>query len=442
MCLTIPGKIESIDNEGMATVISHREKAVVDLSFVFDARPGDWVLYATNRAVKRISEEDAQEILELLEDNYTPVDVSKLPLAFKKIIYKVRTGNSKLSKEEILYLLRLKGRNNLETLHAEANFLRKERIKDFICIHGIIEFSNYCQNDCLYCGIRRDNKIKRYRMAEEEIIKTVAKAVKDGYKLVVLQSGEDPYYTDEMLINLIKKIRTKMRIFVFLSVGIRSKDFYQKAFEAGASGSLLRFEVSQKDKFRCLKPHQSFALRIGSIEDQMKIGYYMATGSLVGLPEQTLEDVADDLLFLQKLNPPMISAGPYIGAKNTPLKISKSKFLISNQILNSKSRFNNLGPEALLELTLKYIAIARFLLPETKIPVTTALETLDPEGRHKGLLAGANSLMFNLTPKKYSKDYRIYDNKYVDREKVWQKYGLFKDEESWEMLEERMKLHP
>ena len=176
----------------------------------------------------------------------------------------------------------------------------------------------------------------------------------------------------------------------------------------------------------------------------------MATGNLFGLPGQTIEDIAKDLLLFKGLNVPMLSAGPYIEAKGTPLQISKSEFLISNKTPNTKSpsfaeatdgkQILNTA-EARLELALKFIAVARFLMPEVKIPVTTALETLDKEnGRHKGLLAGANSLMFDLTPEKYSKNYNIYDNRYREREQIWQKYGLFKGEESWEMLEEKMRL--
>jgi biotin synthase len=429
MCLTIPGKIESTNN-GVAIVLSHGRKTQVDLSFILDAKPGDWILYATNRAVKKISESDAKEIISLLEDNYHPVDTARLPLKFKKIIFKVRQGNNKLSKNEILYLLNLNGKDNLETLCAEANFLRKDKIKDFICIHGIIEFSNYCKNNCLYCGIRYENKIERYRMTKDEIVEVATNAVKnEGYKLIVLQSGEDYSYSDNDLIDIIKYIKRKMRVFIFLSVGVRSKEFYKKAFEAGATGSLLRFETSNELLFKKNKPDQDLQERLDSIKDQIDIGYYMATGSLFGLPDQSLEEIADDLLALQKLNPPMVSSGPYIEASGTPLaQVESEKW----KVKSNKEK---------LELALKYIAIARFLLPEAKIPVTTALETLDSEGRHKGLLAGANSLMFNLTPDKYCKKYKIYDNKFKDREKIWQKFGLFKDEESWEMLEEKMNIN-
>jgi len=440
MCLTIPGKIQSI-KEGVATVGNGSRTAQVDLGLVFGAKIGDWLLYATDRAVKLISETDAKEIISLLEDHYHPVDVSKLSLRFKKIIFKVRSGNNDLTKDEVEYLLNLKGKDNLETLFAEANSIRKEKIEDFVCIHGIIEFSNYCKNNCLYCGIRKDNiNAKRYRMTLREIVSAAKRAVDDeGYKLIVLQSGEDDYYSDDDVIEIVKKIKSTVKAFVFISVGERSRDFYKKAFEAGASGSLIRFETSNEELYKQLRPGHKLKDRISNIQDQIDLGYYIATGSMVGLPGQSLGDIAEDLLMIKKLGIPMISAGPYVEAKNTPLQNSNSKFLISKQITNHKSQTRNNAEQ--IELFLKYIAVARFMMPEIKIPVTTALETLDPEsGRHRGLLAGANALMFNLTPDKFAGKYNIYDNKYKEREKVWQKYGLFKGEESYEMLEERLKI--
>lgn len=441
MCLTIPGKIESIDR-GIATVISARERAQIDLSLVFEAQVGDWILYATNRAVKVISEEDAKEIISLLEDKYHPVDVSKLSLQFKKIVFKVRSGNSDLTKDEILYLLSLKGKNNLETLFAEANTLRKERIKDFICIHGIIEFSNYCKNSCLYCGIRKENKVPRYRLNSNEIVDTAFDAVEnEGYKLLVLQSGEDDSYSDADLIDLIVKIKQKMKVFVFISVGERSESFYQEAYEAGATGALIRFETSNSELYTKLRPNKFLKDRIKLIKAMIKMGYYVASGNMVGLPGQSLEDLTDDLLMIKSLGVPMISAGPWLAAEGTPLVQASSQQPAVGSKLNSDPKSQALSPKSQFELMLKYIAVARFMMPDVKIPVTTALETLDPEnGRHKGLLAGANALMFNLTPEKFAKDYSIYDNKYREREKVWQKYGLFKGEESWEMLEEKLML--
>jgi len=423
MCLTIPGKILKINNN-IATVKSTNRTAQIDLGLVSGARIGSWLLYATDRAVKIISKQDAKEIIKLLEDHYNPVDISALPFKYKKIIYALRTEKN-VTASEIEYLLNLKGKNNLEALYSEANTLRKNTLLDFVCIHGIIEYSNYCKNNCLYCGIRRDKKIKRYRMTTEEIVKVAADAVnKEGYKLLVLQSGEDDFYKDDELIRMIKRMRETMRVFIFLSVGERSKKFYRQAFAAGATGSLFRFETSNSKLYSKMHPGHNLKERLDCLKYQHKLGYYIASGSIIGLPSQTVSDIANDLLMIKKLKIPMISAGPYIESSGTPL-FGKDKMVAEDK----------------LRLTLNFIAIARLLMPEIKIPVTTALETLDKKnGRHKGLLAGANALMFNLTPEKYCKKYSIYDNKFKDREKIWQKYGLFQGEESWEMLQTRLRV--
>jgi biotin synthase len=486
MCLTIPGKIKSI-KDGVATVENGARTEQVELGIVFDAKVGDWVLYATNRAVRLIDEDEAHEIIELLEDNYQPVDIKALPLVYKKIVYKIRNGEhtkiseiinksqflisneipnsniqkakklqsykpTPLTKSDLEYLLNLKGTNNLEAFYSEANVLRKEKIKDFVCIHGIVEFSNYCKNCCLYCGIGSKAKIRRYRMNSEEIYKAVKKAVDvEGYKLVVLQSGEDDYYSDNDLVALIDKIKKDIRVFVFISVGERSKDFYRRAYEAGASGSLFRFETSNPDLYRQMHPNHDLQSRIESLQMQIDLGYYVASGGLIGLPGQTISDMAEDLMLVKKLGVPMLSSGPWIPSANSLLGINpKSETLNTKQYQISNIKCQNKLPSThyslltdsdKLRLTLNYIAAARFLMPEIKIPVTTALETLDPEsGRHKALLAGANALMFNITPEKYRDDYNLYDHKYYEREKVWQKYGLFKGEESYEMLEERLKI--
>lgn len=425
MCLTIPGKILAID-KNIATVKSTHRTAQIDLGLVSGAKVGSWLLYATDRAVKVISKKDAREIIELLEDHYNPVDISALPLKYKKIIYALRTGK-KVTATEIEYLLTLKGKNNLEALYSEANTLRKNTLLDFVCIHGIIEFSNNCKNNCLYCGIRANNKhLNRYRMSANEIIDTAQKAVEgEGYKLLVLQSGEDESYADDELIKTIKKIKREMKVFIFLSVGERSESFYRRAFLAGASGSLFRFETSNPKLYAKMHPGHNLEERLDCLKYQHKLGYYIASGSIIGLPGQTASDIANDLLMIKKLKIPMISAGPYIQSTETPL-FGRDKMTKSEK----------------LRLTLNYIATARLLMPEIKIPVTTALETLDKKnGRHKGLLAGANALMFNLTPEKYCKKYSIYDNKFRDREKIWQKYGLFQGEESWEMLEEKLQIN-
>jgi len=432
MCLTIPGQIKSINN-GLAIVENGNRQDEINIELISEPKIGDWVLHATKLAIHKIDEKEAQEIISLLEEKYPVVDTEKLPDRFKKIITKARIGKETLTKQEITYLLSSSEKDQTETLYAEANTLRKELLEDFVCIHGIIEFSNYCKNNCLYCGIRKDSTIKRYRMTKNEIIEAVDKAVVDeGYKLIVLQSGEDYHYTDYDLIEIIREIKSKYKVFVFLSVGERSKEFYQKAYKAGASGTLFRFETSNKELYKKIHPGQSLEARLSCLQNQLDSKYYVASGGLIGLPGQTEDDLAEDLLLVKKLNIPMLSAGPYLEAKGTPLASEK---------LHGVSPCANPDREEKVRLTLNYIAVARLIMPNIKIPVTTALETLDNEnGRHRGLLAGANALMFNITPEKYREDYGIYDHKYIEREKVWQKYGLFKGEESWEMIEDKLKI--
>ncbi len=433
MCLTIPGKIKSI-NQGLAIVENGNRRDEVNIELISDAKIGDWVLHATNLAIHKIDEREAQEIISLLEEKYPKVDTDKLPEKFKKIIVKVRVRKEELTKSEIRYLLSLSEKDGTETLYAEANTLRKDVLEDFVCIHGIIEFSNYCRNDCLYCGIRKDAKVRRYRMTKNEIIESVRISVEDeGYKLIVLQSGEDYSYTDSDLIEIIREIKNKFKVFVFISVGERDKEFYSKAREAGASGSLFRFETSNKALYKRLHPDHSLEERLACLQDQLDCKYYLASGGMIGLPGQTEADLADDLLLVKKLSIPMLSAGPYLEAKGTPL---------ARESLRKVEPCADSDREEKLRLALNYIAVARLMMPEIKIPVTTALETLDNEnGRHRGLLAGANALMFNITPEKYREDYGIYDHKYIEREKVWQKYGLFKGEESWEMIEDKLQIN-
>ena len=245
--------------------------------------------------------------------------------------------------------------------------------------------------------------------------------------MLVLQSGEDEKISDDQMIETIKMIKKNVKVFIFLSVGERSLEFYKKAWKAGATGALIRFETSNEKLYAKMRPGHQLKDRLSVISYLLSIGYYVASGSMVGLPGQTIGDIADDILMVKKLGIPMLSSGPFILASGTPLggNIQQSKANVhstynnqmANNQINGKWKMEN-GKS--IELMLKFIAISRLIMPEIKIPVTTALETLDPEnGRHRGLLAGANALMFNLTPEKYAGKYSIYDNKYREREKVW-----------------------
>ena len=418
MCLTIPAQVIEI-KEGKAIIQDFNGKKEIRTILTPRLRIGDWLLYISDLAVKKISKKDAQEIINLLKINNVP-DISKLNNKFKEIIKASKVRD--LRKEEIIYLLKTNGKEK-EALSAEANIVRKTYLKDFICIHGIIEFSNYCENDCFYCGLRKGNKsLKRYRLSVDEIVKTAEKAVKEkGYKLLVLQSGEDYFYNDKILVEIIKRIKEKCRVFIFISVGERGHECYKKMKEAGASGVLLRFETANPRLFKKLHPTgKNLKNRIKHLTFIKKMGYYIATGSLIGLPGQTIQDLADDILMIKKWAN-MVSMGPFIPTENTTLNKDSGK-----------------SKKWKIEMNLKMIAILRLLMKDTRIPVVTSFETLVGEqGRKKALEAGANSLMLNLTPAKYKPLYKIY-KRFYQKENFWEKYGLFKYEESYSMLGKRI----
>lgn len=415
MCLTIPAQVTKLEGN-QAIIRDNNTTKKVQVSLISNLKAGDWILYINDSAIKKISRNDAQEIMKLLA---TPrgIDISKLGGEFKNIIQASKSRD--LTKKEVVYLLQTKG-SEQEALFSEANLVRKTYIKDFICIHGIIEFSNFCKNDCFYCGLRRENQtLTRYRMDINEIVNATYKAVTEaGYKLLVLQSGEDYFYTDDMLEEIIKKIKEKCRVFIFMSVGERGYDCYKKMKQAGASGVLFRFETADPVLFKNLHPRgKNLKNRFEHLKFMKELGYFIATGSLIGLSGQTIEDLADDILMMKKWAN-MISMGPFVPCDNTPLADL---------------------PHGNIEMSLKTIAILRLIMKSARIPVVTALETLAGEdGRKKALQAGANSLMFNLTPDKYRPLYKIYPDKFFQKETIWQKYGLFKHEESYKMLEEKM----
>ena len=423
MCLTIPARVVSVEEEDRGPV---REIVVEDhgggtrkISAVTlpGLKAGDWVLYTLDTAVRKVNEEEAREIIDLLEPR-PKVDTSLLSPEFVETLKKASTGD--LSREEIARLLETDDPLELEALFAEANTVRQAHLRDFFCIHGIIEFSNHCVRDCLYCGLRRDSgEVRRYRMEPDELVEKVVDAVvRRGYKLIVLQSGDDFHYTDGMLVEMIERIKLRCRVFIFMSVGERGVESYRKMREAGAGGVLFRFETSKSETYEAMHPGMTLAGRMRHLEAMKEMGFYIATGFLVGLPGQTVEDLADDIITTKRLGTGMVTVGPFVPCDGTPLA----------------SRH---GGGAVM--TLKVIAVSRLLMPKAKIPVTTALETIESdEGRRLALSSGANSLMFNLTPERFRNEYRIYPDKYHGGEELWEKYGLFNEKLSYRMLEERM----
>lgn len=297
-----------------------------------------------------------------------------------------RTHN--LSKEELIILLKDNSIN--EELFSAADRVRKEYVGDEVHLRGIIEFSNTCKRNCLYCGLRAANKnVERYRLMPDEIIDLAKKAVGYGYKSIVMQSGEDDYYTVDMLSYIISSLK-KMDIAVTLSLGEKTFEEYKAYKEAGADRYLIRIETTDEKLYEELDPAMSHANRKRCIRDLKSLGYQIGTGNLVGLPNQTIESLADDILFFKEIDADMIGLGPFIPNEDTPLKYAKGREFI---------------------MSLKVMALTRLLLPDINIPATTAMETLNKNGRIIALQSGANVVMPNITEGDYRKLYALYPGK-------------------------------
>jgi len=274
-----------------------------------------------------------------------------------------------------------------------ADEVRREYYGDKVYLRGLIEFTNYCKNDCYYCGIRCSNrKANRYRLSKEKILTACKEGYELGYRTFVLQGGEDGYYTDEIICDIVSSIRNQYEdCAITLSIGERTKDSYKAYFGAGANRYLLRHETADKEHYGKLHPDtMSLDNRKRCLYDLKEIGYQVGSGFMVGSPYQTTECLVADIRFLQDLEPDMIGIGPFISHKDTPFKNCE----------NGSAR-----------LTLRLISILRLLFPYVLLPSTTALGTISPTGRELGLQAGANVVMPNLTPVRYREQYELYDNK-------------------------------
>jgi biotin synthase len=280
-----------------------------------------------------------------------------------------------------------------QELFETADKIRRSYYGTDIYIRGLIEFTNYCKNNCYYCGIRRDNKeVERYRLGKEEILACCRQGYDLGFRTFVLQGGEDIAFSDELICAIVAEIKGLYPdCAVTLSLGEKSYDSYNAFFNAGANRYLLRHETANAQHYRTLHPDSmSLENRKQCLWDLKKIGYEVGSGFMVGSPCQTTECLIEDLRFLQELQPDMIGIGPYISHQNTPFRGQKNGDL---------------------HVCLRLIAILRLMFPDALIPATTALGTIDAEGRELGLAAGANVLMPNLSPINVRKQYELYDNK-------------------------------
>ena len=292
-------------------------------------------------------------------------------------------------------------RTLLETLSGEeAGYLYERAAKTArreygreVYLRGLIEFTNYCKNDCYYCGIRRSNReADRYRLDRDRILRCCENGYRLGFRTLVLQGGEDPYYTDERICDLVSEIRSRHPdCAVTLSIGERPRESYEAFFRAGAERYLLRHETIDADHYRMLHPADlSIENRVRCLRDLREIGFQVGCGMMVGSPFQTIDNLLDDLFFMQKFQPHMIGIGPFIPHASTPFRDQKP---------------------GTLEDTLHLLAVIRLMNPRVLLPATTALGTIHPRGRELGILAGANVVMPNLSPTDVRGKYLLYDGK-------------------------------
>ena len=297
------------------------------------------------------------------------------------------------------------GKESDQSLFAAADRKRREIYGDEVYLRGLIEFTNHCRNNCYYCGIRCGNKsAERYRLGKEDILACCDEGYRLGFRTFVLQGGEDPFFTDDKICDIVYAIRSRFPdCAITLSVGEKSKESYKSFFDAGANRYLLRHETASEEHYRRLHPeNMSLANRKRCLFDLKEIGYQVGSGFMVGSPYQTTDNLIEDLRFLQSLKPDMIGIGPYITHEQTPF-----------------SSFTNGG----VELTLRLISVLRLMFPYALIPSTTALGTLHPQGRELGLKAGANVVMPNLSPVEVRKLYSLYENKICTGEEAAQCRG-------------------
>ena len=310
----------------------------------------------------------------------------------KDLILKLEQEH-KLNKEEWIKLIEGRTPALAEFLFERAREVRHVHYGRDVYIRGLIEFSNYCRNDCYYCGIRRSNTcLSRYRLTEEEILDCCRNGYSLGFRTFVLQGGEDLWFSREKMTALIRSIHEEFPdCAITLSVGEREKDEYEAYFKAGANRFLLRHETATDAHYRHLHPEElSLQNRKECLWNLRHIGYQVGSGIMVGSPGQTVEHLAEDLLFLQELQPHMVGIGPFIPHKDTPFREEKA---------------------GTLELTLFLLGLVRLMLPKVLMPATTALSTIHPDGRKMGILSGANVVMPNLSPQENRKLYSLYDNK-------------------------------
>lgn len=326
----------------------------------------------------------------------------------KALIEKLESEKS-LSLSEYQYLIDNRDEESRELLKEKADKARRSVYGNKVFIRGLIEISNICKNDCHYCGIRKSNRnCQRYRLSEEDILESCKEGYALGFRTFVMQGGEDGFFTDEAMCGIIRKIKASYPdCAVTLSLGERSKESYRKLFEAGADRYLLRHETADKEHYEKLHPENlSFENRMECLHNLKEIGFQTGCGFMVESPYQTTEHLAKDLKFIEEFSPEMCGIGPFIPHKDTAFKDERA---------------------GSYELTCYLLSIVRLMKPNILLPSTTALGTIDPMGREKGILSGGNVVMPNLSPLSVRKKYMLYDGKISTDEEAAENLGKLKE---------------
>ncbi len=406
MCYAIPGKVKLIKDK--IAIVDYFGEEKKTLNEIKDLRVGDYVYAQGGYILQKIEESLALKILDDWKDLFfelKEIDASLLKKTdvvnpkLQKILDKALNLEGLLLEEQ-LYLLSLSNKTNLSAFYNTANNLRKKFHDNSCCVHGIIEISNHCSQNCHYCGISNVNKdLFRYKMSLDEIYATVKECVEVyGFKSIVLQSGQNCGYDYKELAVFVKRIIDDFKIFICISFGEIGVENLKLFFDAGARGLLMRFETSNQNIYKKIKSLSNFADRIKHLKEAYRMGYLIFTGSLIGLPGQTDEDIINDINLAHELKAEMFSFGPFLPHPGT--------LLSKEPVIDSDKMF-------------KVLSLARIMCAQdSKILVTTAFETLNKEARRNGLMSGGSSVMLNLTPLKYRKFYNIYPNRAHDCESI------------------------
>lgn len=402
MCYAIPGRVKALhDNVAIVDYFGEEKRALNELD---DLAPGDYIYAQGGYVIEKILPKEAQAILATWKEVFFQLQETDLRLSrldFEKEGVEKRLlrildkalEHITLTRTEVAYLFSVKSQKALELIGKTANFLRQKYLKNSCCVHGIIEISNHCVQRCTYCGISQHNTtLPRYRMSVDEIISTAVRAVKEyGFKALVLQGGEDPAYSQDELCKIVRSIKEEAHVLISISFGEIGIEALKKLYDAGARALLMRFETSNKKLYRSIRPGKDLDERLLHIRKAEEFGYLIMTGALIGIPGQTKDDIINDIYLAKELKAEMYSFGPFIPHPATPL--AKSVPCNGVDVLNT-------------------LAMIRFIDPlRAKILITTAFETLQHDAREKGLLAGANSVMLNVTPIAKRQAYAIYPDR-------------------------------